>query len=101
VATGKTAQTRAAEQHESAAAGSLTGAAATDATVLSGHGMYDVANGMTTIPSGTTFTMPTGLGNSISDAYGGAIECGTSLSPFTNGNDWSSKVICREARPRI
>jgi RHS repeat-associated protein len=85
----------------SAAAGSLTGAAATDATVLSGHGMYDAANGITTIPSGTTFTMPTGLGNSISDAYGGAIESGANLSPFTNEMTGAQSYLSGSQAPNL
>jgi RHS repeat-associated protein len=85
----------------SAAAGSLTGAAATDATVLSGHGMYDAANGMTTIPGGTTFTMPTGLGNTISDAYGGAIESGANLSPFTNEMTGAQSYLSGSQAPNL
>jgi RHS repeat-associated protein len=84
----------------SAAAGGLMGAA-TDATVLSGHGMYDAANGMTTIPSGTTFTMPTGLGNTISDAYGGAIESGANLSPFTNEMTGAQSYLSGSQAPNL
>ena len=56
--------------------------AARQAPVFSGHGLYDPANGMVTVPTGTTVTLPTALGNSISDAYGGAIESGASLGAF-------------------
>lgn len=35
-----------------------------------------------TLPEGTSLTLPTGLGNSTSDAYGNAIETGADLTPF-------------------
>jgi len=67
-----------------AAAGAAAGGAGASAerTVLSGNGMYDAANGTVTVPSGTSVTLPTALGNCISDAYGGAIESGADLTPF-------------------
>jgi Putative adhesin Stv domain len=39
-------------------------------------------SGTVLVPEGTTFTQYTGLGNSISDALGNAIETGGDLSAF-------------------
>jgi RHS repeat-associated protein len=53
-----------------------------DPNILSGHGVWDPANGYTVVPEGTTVTLPTGVGNTISDAYGNALETGADPSSF-------------------
>jgi len=56
--------------------------AATDATggagdlIFSGHGAYDAADGLVTMPKGTTLTFFSEDGQPISDALGNAIETG-------------------------
>ena len=45
-------------------------------TVFSGHGGYVPGSGTTTIPSGTSLTLYSSPGGSISDALGNAIELG-------------------------
>jgi RHS repeat-associated protein len=61
--------------------------APTDPNILSGHGIFDPANGTTTVPNGTSVTLPTGVGPSgplttISDTYGNAIETGGDVTAF-------------------
>jgi hypothetical protein len=55
--------------------------------VLSGHGEWSVQDGIFTVPEGTSVTVPTRLGNSISDPYGGSLETGGNLSPFAGEAD--------------
>jgi RHS repeat-associated protein len=105
-------QDKAAVVTEALVAGALAGAAHATAeggaastseqsTVLSGHGLYDSANGTVTVPSGTTVTLPTGLGNSISDSYGGAIESGSSLTPFTSEMTGAQSYLSGSQMPNL
>ncbi len=49
--------------------------------ILSGHGAYDEADGELTVPEGTSVTVWTAHGNTISDALGNAIETGGEITP--------------------
>ena len=49
---------------------------------LDGHGGWFVQNGFTTVPEGTTVTVPTGIGRSITTRFGNAIASGDDLTPF-------------------
>ena len=55
---------------------------ASSGAVLSGHGAYVAANGMVTLPEGTSLTVFTRPGGTITDGLGNAIETGASLRPF-------------------
>lgn len=45
--------------------------------------------------------MPTRLGNSISDASGGAIESGANLSPFTNEMTGAKSYLSGSRTPNL
>ena len=47
--------------------------------VMSGHGGYEVGNGITTVPEGTSVTVYSKFGGSISDGLGNAIELNDSI----------------------
>ena len=59
--------------------------------ILSGHGEWHPADGYTTVPEGTTVTLPTGIKvfpeGTISDPYGNALETGGDLAPFVDEMD--------------
>ena len=46
-----------------------------------------MSDGFITVPEGTSVTLPTSLGNTISDSYGGALESGGDLTPYLADTD--------------